>query len=49
MEGCTYNEDTLFMLQFFMHSKTHIYLPPILYGYRKSEGAVTARFTEKII
>lgn len=47
MEGCTYNEDTLFMLQFFMHSKTHIYLPPILYGYRKSEGAVTARFTEK--
>ena len=47
MEGCTYNEDTLFMLQFFMHSKTHIYLPTTLYGYRKFEGAVTAKFTEK--
>lgn len=47
MKGCTYNEDTLFMLQFFMHSKTHVYIPPILYGYRKFEGAVTARFTEK--
>lgn len=47
MEGCTYNEDTLFMLQFFMHSKTHIYLPTTLYGYRKFEEAVTARFTEK--
>lgn len=47
MEGCTYNEDTLFMLQFFMYSKTHIYLPTTLYGYRKFEGAVTAKFTEK--
>ena len=47
MEGCTYNEDTLFMLQFFMHSNTHIYLPTTLYGYRKFDGAVTARFTEK--
>lgn len=47
LEGCTYNEDTLFMLQFFMHSKTHVYLPKTLYGYRKFEGAVTARFTEK--
>lgn len=47
LEGCTYNEDTLFMLQFFMHSKTHVYLSKTLYGYRKSEGAVTARFTEK--
>lgn len=47
MEGCTYNEDTLFMLQFFMHSKTHAYLPKTLYGYRKFEGAVTAKFTEK--
>lgn len=47
MEGCTYNEDTLFMIQFFMHSKTHVYLPQTLYGYRKFEGAVTARFTEK--
>lgn len=47
MEGCTYNEDTLFMLQFFMCSKTHFYLPTTLYGYRKFEGAVTAKFTEK--
>lgn len=47
MEGCTYNEDTLFMLQFFLHSRTHIYLPITLYGYRKFEGAVTAHFTEK--
>lgn len=47
MEGCTYNEDTLFMLQFFMYSKTHIYLPTTLYGYRKFEGAITSEFTEK--
>lgn len=47
MEGCTYNEDTLFMIQFFIHSKIHVYLPKTLYGYRKFEGAVTARFTEK--
>lgn len=47
MEGCTYNEDTLFMLQYFMYSRQHIYLPTTLYGYRKFEGAVTAKFTEK--
>lgn len=47
MEGCTYNEDTLFMLQFFMYSKTHIYLSQTIYGYRKFEGAVTAKFTKK--
>lgn len=47
MEGCTYNEDTLFMIQFFMHSKSHAYLPRTLYGYRKFEGAVTSKFSEK--
>lgn len=47
MEGCTYNEDTLFMIKFFMHSKTHAYIPKTLYGYRKFDGSVTAKFTEK--
>lgn len=47
MEDCTYNEDILFMMQFFIYSKTHIYFPITLYGYRKSETAVTAQFTEK--
>lgn len=45
--GCTYNEDTLFILQFMQHSKTHLYTPTLLYGYRKYNGAVTARFTSK--
>ena len=45
MEGCTYNEDTLFMIQYLMHSTTHFYIPEVLYGYRKFEGAVTAHFT----
>lgn len=47
MESCTYNEDTLFMIMFFMHSKNHVYISKTLYGYRKFDGAVTARFTEK--
>lgn len=46
MEGCTYNEDTLFMIQYLTHSTTHIYIPKILYGYRKFDGAVTAHFTQ---
>lgn len=47
LESCTYNEDTLFMLRFFCNSKTHSYLASICYGYRKYDGAVTAKFTEK--
>lgn len=47
MPGCTYNEDTLFIVQYLMHSKTHIYTPVLFYGYRKYRGAVTSNFTEK--
>lgn len=45
--GCTYCEDMLFMMQFFMKSTKHLYLPKVLYGYRKSDIAVTSHFTEK--
>lgn len=45
--GCTYNEDTLFMMHFFMYSQTHVYVCDKVYGYRKSETAVTCRFTER--
>lgn len=47
LEGCTYNEDTLFMLRFFCNSITHSYLNHVSYGYRKFDGAVTSKFTEK--
>lgn len=47
LEGCTYNEDTLFMLQYFTHSRTHLYIDYISYGYRKFPEAVTSHFTEK--
>lgn len=47
LEGCTYNEDTLFIIQYLMHSSTHMYISNVLYGYRKSNNAVTTRFTEK--
>lgn len=47
LEGCTYCEDTLFMMQYFMRSTNHLYLPQVLYGYRKSKNAVTSHFTEK--
>lgn len=47
MPGCTYNEDTLFIVQYLTHSKTHIYTPVLVYGYRKYSGAVTSHFTEK--
>lgn len=47
LPGCTYNEDTLFIIQYLMHSKTHIYTPVLFYGYRKYSGAVTSHFTEK--
>lgn len=45
--NCSYNEDTLFMVQFFCHSKNHLYIPDVLYGYRKFDGAVTSKFSEK--
>lgn len=47
LDDCTYNEDTLFMIQFFCHSKSHLYISDILYGYRKFDGAVTSKFSEK--
>lgn len=47
LEGCTYNEDTLFMLHFFMHSNSHAYVNIIAYGYRKFINSVTAHFTER--
>lgn len=47
MPRCTYNEDTLFIVQYLSHSKTHIYTPVLFYGYRKYSGAVTSHFTEK--
>ena len=46
-ENCTYNEDTLFIMKFLQYSKKHIYVPVVLYGYRKYSGAVTAKFTKK--
>lgn len=47
MNGCTYNEDTLFMMEYFMFSRTHSYIANVLYGYRKTNEAVTAHFTDK--
>lgn len=47
LPGCTYNEDTLFIMQFLQYSCTHLYIPKVLYGYRKNSNAVTSHFTEK--
>lgn len=47
MKGCTYNEDTLFMTEYFTHSKTHSYVSDVMYGYRKTGEAVTSKFTER--
>lgn len=47
LPGCTYNEDTLFIMQFMQHSNTHLYIPNVLYGYRKYSVAVTSCFTRK--
>lgn len=47
LSGCTYNEDTLFIMQFLQHSNTHLYIPDVLYGYRKNANAVTSHFSEK--
>lgn len=46
-EGCTYNEDTLFISQYLSFAVSCCYLPLVLYGYRKISTAVTARFTRK--
>lgn len=47
LEGCTYNEDTLFISQFLCCVQSGTYLGHVLYGYRKSDVAVTSRFTAK--
>ena len=47
LDGCTRNEDTLFLTEFFKHSQTHIYINNVVYGYRKYTGAVTSNFTQK--
>lgn len=45
--GCTYNEDTLFITQYLVNAKRCSYIGQVLYGYRKTDGAVTAHFTIK--
>lgn len=47
LKGCTYNEDTLFIANTLQYSTKHIYLPITVYGYRKTDSAVTAHFTIK--
>lgn len=46
-EGCTYCEDTLFIINYLKVSKTHIYIQNVVYEYRKFSGAVTSCFNEK--
>lgn len=47
LQGCTYNEDTLFIMQFLQYSDSHTYIPDVLYGYRKNDNAVTSHFTKR--
>ena len=47
LDGCTYNEDTLFIIQYLQHCSKCIYADILFYGYRKCDEAVTAHFTEK--
>jgi len=47
LDGCTYNEDTLFIIQYLQHCRKCIYSDTLFYGYRKYAGAVTNSFTEK--
>lgn len=47
LEGCTYNEDTFFLVHYFTYSQTHVYIPHVVYGYRKFSEAVTNKFTER--
>lgn len=47
LKGCTYNEDTLFMMEFFRCSETHAYEDDVMYGYRKTTDAATAHFTDR--
>lgn len=47
LNGCTCNEDTLFIIQYLQYCQKCIYTDILLYGYRKYDGAVTAHFTTK--
>lgn len=47
LDGCTYNEDTLFIIRYLQYCQRCLYSDTLLYGYRKYDGAVTAHFTEK--
>lgn len=47
LDECTYNEDTLFIIQYLQHCSKCIYADILFYGYRKCDEAVTAHFTEK--
>lgn len=47
LEGCTYNEDTLFMCRFFLCVTSCSYIPTVFYGYRKTNECVTSRFNDK--
>lgn len=46
-EGCTFNEDTLFICRFLTYSKRNLYISDKVYGYRKTSSAVTMNFTKK--
>lgn len=47
LEGCSINEDTLFIVQYLIHCKRCYYLPNIIYGYRKHDNAATAEISIK--
>lgn len=47
LPNCTYNEDTLFIVQYLQHCQECSYIPLVLYKYRKFSDAVTASFTQK--
>ena len=47
LDGCTYNEDTLFIIQYLQHCSKCVYADILFYGYRKYDEAVTAYFTER--
>lgn len=47
LEGCSINEDTLFIVQYLIHCKRCYYLPNIIYGYRKHDNAATAEISMK--
>lgn len=47
LAGCTFNEDTLLIIQYLQYAKSCLYTDTVAYGYRKQANAVTAHFTER--